>query len=297
VITPAAAPVRVALATYAALPDLDASDRRAADALRALGADARAEVWDDPAVRWESYDVVVVRSCWDYQDRVDEFATWIERVASLGVRLWNPAPLLRWNMDKRYLRELESRGVRIAPTAWVDRGSATSLESIAREHGWDDVVVKPVVSANGRRTWRATGDDGLRASEAAFASLVAERDVMVQRFMPEIARDGEWSLVFIAGAFSHAVRKRPRPGEFRVQSEHGGEAFVDRAPGTIVDEASSVVGRVPWPWLYARVDGCATAEGFVLMELEMLESSLFLNLDDSAAERFARALMALAGSK
>jgi glutathione synthase/RimK-type ligase-like ATP-grasp enzyme len=198
-------------------------------------------------------------------------------------------------MDKRYLRELESGGVRIAPTAWAERGSASSLEAIARAHGWDDVVVKPVVSASGRRTWRATGDDALRAGEAAFAALVAERDVMVQRFMREIARDGEWSLVFIAGAFSHSVRKRARAGEFRVQREHGGESFADRAPRAMIDEACSIVERVPWPWLYARVDGCATGEGFVLMELEMLESSLFLDLDDAAAERMARGIIAGSG--
>lgn len=281
--------MRVALATYAKLSALDRSDRLALDALRARGMDACAVVWDDPAARWDAFDAVVVRSCWDYHERVSEFTAWIDRVTSAGARLWNPAPLLRWNMDKRYLRELHESGVRTVPTAWIERGDRTSLAAIALERGWDEVVVKPVVSASGRNTWRASRAE-YAAREQDLAALTRERDVMVQRFMPEIARDGEWSLVFIGGACSHAVRKRARTGEFRVQAEHGGAARAERASARLIEEATRVLERVRWPWLYARVDGCESDDGFVLMELEMLEPSLFLDLDHAAPDRFASAL-------
>jgi glutathione synthase/RimK-type ligase-like ATP-grasp enzyme len=204
-------------------------------------------------------------------------------------------------MDKRYLRALAGRGVPVVPTAWVERGDARPLAGILAAHGWRDAVVKPVVSASAHATWRtgasaSAGADAGAEAEARFRAQCADGAVMVQPFLEVIRDGGEWSLVFVDGAFSHAVRKRPAPGDFRVQQEHGGSAEPAAAPAALVAHgraalaaAQAAAGSASGA-LYARVDGCETDAGFLLMELELLEPSLFLGADDGAAARLAAAI-------
>ena len=156
-------------------------------------------------------------------------------------------------------------------------------------HAWDDVVVKPAVSAT------AYGTHRVRRAEAAriaweMQQLPAATDFLVQPFLPEIEAAGEWSLVFFRGRFSHSVRKRPAGGDFRVQTEYGGSSVAERAPPAVVEAGAAVLRAVEGPWLYARVDGIETANGFLLMELEMLEPMLFFGIEPEAAARFATAL-------
>ena len=157
--------------------------------------------------------------------------------------------------------------------------------------GWSEVVVKPVVSAT------AYGTHRVRRSEADAAALslrsIPAAEFLVQPFLPEIETVGEWSLVFLGGRFSHSVRKRPAGGDFRVQAEYGGSSIAEPAPAPVVDAGAAVLRAVHDPWLYARVDGIETSAGFRLMELEMLEPTLFFAEDDGAAGRFAAALEAI----
>jgi glutathione synthase/RimK-type ligase-like ATP-grasp enzyme len=281
----------VAFLTCRRLPDVAADDLPAVEALRALGIDVEPAVWDDPSVRWERFDAVVARSTWDYFLRPDEFRRFVTRLETLGVTLWNPPDLLRWNMDKRYLRELAERGVPVLPTAWVEDGPAPDLAVLLDERGWDEAVVKPIVSANGHATWR-TSRAGAPALQEAFAELVAHGGAMIQPFVEEIESEGEWSLLFFAGRFSHAVIKRPRSGDFRVQIDHGGTAEPAEPPAAVLARAERILAGVHGPWLYARVDGCVLSgrRGFHLMELEMLEPSLFFAQNPEAPARFAAAL-------
>jgi hypothetical protein len=260
------------------------------------GAHADAVVWDDPNVPWADYDAVVIRSCWDYHLRPDAFRVWIARLEALGVPLWNPGPLVRWNMDKGYLRDLAARGVRIVPTYWGDRGTRASLVSILDEHGWSEAVVKPRISASAHETWRTTRD---RAADdqPRFDAVAAASGVLVQPFLEEVATAGEWSLCFFSGVFSHAVLKRPSEGEFRVQSHLGGTHAVAVPDAALVADAERVVSTIAGPWLYARVDGCVVGGAFHLMELELIEPLLFLADHAEAPHRFARAMRALAHSR
>jgi len=279
----------VAFATWSELPALSVDDRLAIPALADLGIAAEPAVWDDPAVQWSGYDAVVVRSCWDYYRREAELRLWIARLEALGVPLWNPPALLRWNMNKHYLRDLETQGVPILPTVWLERGERAVLADLLAANGWDQAVVKPTVSASAHETWRisrAAAPDQQRR----FEDLLARGGVMVQRFAEEIETAGEWSLLFFGGRFSHAVIKRPKPGDFRVQTEHGGVAEPAVPPPAVLDRASQVLAAVSGPWLYARVDGCESHDGFRLMELEMLEPWLFFDHDPAAPGRFAASL-------
>jgi glutathione synthase/RimK-type ligase-like ATP-grasp enzyme len=282
----------IAFVTYRGLPELWPGDRLAAAELARHGVRVVPAAWDDPSVDWPAFDAVVVRSTWDYWTRADEFAAWIEARALDGTALWNPASLLRWNLDKGYLREMEARGVPIVPTAWPADGE--TLAGVMAERGWTRAVVKPRCSGNGAGTWVVDGMPTPR-QEDALARTIASAGAMVQPFVPQVVDPGEWSLVFFGGWFSHAVLKRPGTGEFRVQYEHGGSAELTIAPRRLVEAAERVLAQVEQPWLYARVDGCEVEGQFLLTELEMLEPSLFLDLHPVAPMRFASSIRALVG--
>ncbi|MDQ3997870.1 MAG: hypothetical protein M3303_12740, partial [Gemmatimonadota bacterium] len=252
--------------------------------------------WDDAAVEWDSYDALVVRSTWNYHKALEAFSAWIGRVEALAIPTWNPPRVLRWNASKIYLRELGERGVDIVPTRWVAGDSGPKLADVLADAGWTDAVVKPAVSASAYETWRISVGAVAARDEARFRDLAARPGgAMIQRFVPELARDGEWSVMFLAGQFSHAVLKRPRAGDFRVQHEHGGSAAARTPPAHVVDAARAITTRIEGSWLYARVDGVEIGGRFVLVELELLEPSLFLAADAGAAERFAGAIERVLG--
>lgn len=289
----------IALATYATLPELADDDRLLLGALANLGAHAVAAVWDDDTVAWNEFDAVVIRSCWDYHLRAAEFFAWIDRVTALGVPIRNPPAMLRWNSRKTYLHDLTIGGVRTVPTLWLAgdnaRRSKLSLEKILTDTGWDVAVVKPVVSASAHETWKLTRADA-RANaathDARLEALVAHHGVMVQPFIPECASDGEWSLQFFDGVFSHAVLKRAAPGDFRVQREFGGTYEPMTPSAAVLAQAERALRSAPGRAVYARVDGVLVAGELVVTELELLEPALFLDVDPDAPARFAAAIMA-----
>lgn len=262
--------MRVCLVTWRGLPDLAPDDRLLRDALIGRGAAVDVCVWDDPLVDWRSYDAVVLRSTWDYHLRVGEFRRWLDGLD--GVRLWNPATLVRANIHKSYLLDLASRGVPVVPTLLLRRGD----QHVAPGRS----VVKPVVSATAFGTFVVEEGQTIRASDG---------DLLVQPFLREVIEEGEWSLVFFGSHFSHAMLKRPADGDFRVQHDFGGSASRVAAPAELVDGAAAVLATLAGPWLYARVDGVRAGGRFLLMELELTEPSLFL--DEASAARFAEAIV------
>jgi hypothetical protein len=242
-------------------------------------------------VRWGDFDRLVLRSCWDYHKRPDEFLAWLALLEAQGAPLWNPPRLVRANAHKSYLRALESAGVPVLPTAWLPRGAAADLRALLEERGWPEAVVKPAVSASAYGTWR-TGVSRASEDQRALDDLLSRADVLVQPLAPEVARDGEWSLVFFGGSYSHAVLKRPGAGDFRVQSELGGtETTLEPAP-SLLAQARAVASKIDGPWLYARVDGIDRAGVFTLFELELIEPFLYLGRHPQAAARFAEAILA-----
>jgi hypothetical protein len=282
--------LRVALVTCAALPDLTRDDQLLRAALEARGAAVAPRIWDHE-VSWGDFDTVVLRSCWDYHRRLPEFLDWLFRMEALGVRLWNPAALVRANTRKSYLREWEAAGVRIAPTAWVEKGSQVLLSEILAAHAWPEAVVKPAVSASAYGTFRASIPVSA-PSEAEFRRLLGEGDVLVQPFLREVVDSGEWSFVYLGGAFSHAVLKRARAGEFRIQEEFGGLASPEAPGASLLEAAHQVAARIPEPWLYARIDAIEQGGELLLMELELIEPELYLRWGEGADVRLATLILA-----
>ena len=272
---------RVALATSSALPDLYGDDRLLLGPLSEAGVDAEAAVWDDPSVDWSSYDLVVVRSTWDYTLRRDEFLAWAASVP----RLSNPSDVLAWNTDKRYLGALAAAGVPVVPTTYVAPGEP--FEVPPYEH-----VVKPTVSAGARDTRRfAAGED---SAPHAAALLEAGRTVMVQPYQRAVDDAGETAVLLFRGRLSHGARKAPVLVEGLEDPDE--VAITPRVPSAEeVEVAHAALAAVPCdePLLYARVDLVPGPDGTpVLMELEATEPCLFLAQEPGAAARLADAVRA-----
>lgn len=299
-----ASPRHVVLATSTAYVGRVDEDRLLLDALRDRGLAASARVWSDAGAWDDAPALVVIRSCWDYHERLEAFVTWLRALDAAGHVVRNPPPALAWNVRKRYLLALRHAGIRIAPTLALGGRDAAAVQArtdalvAADPATWTHVVVKPEISASAFETWRTTLP--LDASAASrLAGALARRDLLVQAFLPGIALRGELSLVFIGGRYSHAVEKRPAPGDFRVQAEHGGRSttVVPEPPivawaERVLATAASLAGVAPYELLYARVDLLAPAPGDAdepptLMELELVEPSLFLTHDAGAVERLA----------
>jgi glutathione synthase/RimK-type ligase-like ATP-grasp enzyme len=282
--------LRIAFVTSAAHRDLTPDDHLAVTALAARGGRVTAAVWNDPLVDWSGFESIVVRSTWDYHLHPEQYRDWIAALEAIRVPVWNPPALLRWNMEKTYLRDLERAGITIVPTIWVAKGSDPDLPALLTERNWDHAVVKPVISAASNRTWRITREI-TPETRALLAESLRLGDVMVQPFVPEIQTSGEWSQIFTGGEFSHAVRKTPIDGDFRVQAHLGGGTVAAHPGPELIKAARRVLDAVPSPWLYARVDGIETESGYVLLELEMLEPSLYFLYTQTGAARFADAII------
>ncbi len=285
--------MHIAFVTSAAHRDLTPDDQLAVAELGKRGASVRGAVWNDPAVDWRAFDAIILRSTWDYHHNADEFRTWIDVREAEGAPVWNPPAVLRWNMEKTYLRDLESAGVAVVPTEWLAQGARPDLCALLDSRGWSEAVVKPVISAAATRTWRVSRESASEIEEQLAESLELG-DVMVQPFIPEIQTRGEWSLMFFDGEFSHAVRKMPTEGDFRVQTGFGGRSAVEHPGDAVMRAVRKVLDAAPSPWLYVRVDGIETANGYVLLELEMLEPSLFLAQNTKAPAKFADAILRVA---
>jgi glutathione synthase/RimK-type ligase-like ATP-grasp enzyme len=281
-----------AFVTYAKAPELTADDRVAADELRSRGVEVFAAAWDDPNVAWDEFDVVVLRSCWNYHLHAARFLEWVGRLAGAGVPVVNRPDVVRWNFEKTYLRDLAQRGVPVVPTVWLDRGDDADLAAILERERWPRAVVKPTVSLSAYRTW-ITSPGRAEADGEAVRELLARGGVMVQPFVDEVVTEGEWSFVFFGGEYSHAVLKRPAAGDFRVQSDFGGAKTLARPEARLVAAARAALDAAGGPLPYARVDAVESGGGLLLMELELIDPELFFSKDPGAAERFARALAAV----
>jgi hypothetical protein len=274
--------VRLQIATCQPLPEPDADEDILLDALRTAGIDAEMSAWHDPEA-WESPTPTIIRSTWDYIHRLRPFAEWVVKV-SAAAPLWNPAEIIFDNLHKRYLLDLASRGVPVTPTTILERGSEVNLATLCAARGWNDIVIKPAVGAGSFETHRVRGS----SVEAAvtLSRLLEERDVLVQPFLKAVEGHGERALVWIDGEFTHAVRKSPR---FAGNDEQVSEAVPISTAERLVGEAA--LALISHDLLYARVDVAPGDDGTpVVMELELVEPSLFLKQHPPALQRLVQGI-------
>jgi glutathione synthase/RimK-type ligase-like ATP-grasp enzyme len=271
--------IDVALASSLVLHEEDPDEAPLLGALRARGLSAESLAWDDPDARFDRARVTVIRATWNYHRTPERFARWIDEV-SQQTALFNAPDVVRWSMHKRYLLELSARGVAVVPTELVQRGSARTLADIRAARGFQAVVIKPAVSAGSRATARFLMNEGA-AAQAHLGALAACEDVLVQPYVPEIAQRGERSLVWIDGQLTHAVRKAMR---FDGHAESITPAHdVTDEERALAHRAVAAVGR---PLFYARVDLVTGSSGPMLMELELIEPSLYFDAAPAGLARF-----------
>ncbi len=298
----------VALATCRALPEWERDDRPLHEALRALGCTVRHPAWDDPDFDWEECDAVLVRTTWDYVGRIDEFRAWVDRVSTI-TRLENPPAVLQWNLDKRYLRDLERVGVECVPTLWIESPrDMADLDWLGWPSRFDPSgagFLKPSVGATASGTVRFRPHESDVAESAIRAMLNAGHAALVQPYLASVEQLGERSAIVVDGRMTHAVVKRPQPGDYRVQDDWGGidaphepdgdenrfiSAVIDAVPHAI---AASTGERPAFPLAYARIDWLTGPDGRPsLVELELVEPSLFLRHSPPAATALAEAVIA-----
>jgi glutathione synthase/RimK-type ligase-like ATP-grasp enzyme len=280
---------RVALITWAGLPEGAESERLLLPHLAATGVEASIVDWN-VASDFARFDLVILRTCWDYHLRSTEFTEWLRRTAQV-VPVLNDIETVLWNRDKFYLRELQAQGISIGPTVFVCGNGAIRPEDWQHIRSWQKIVVKPAVSATAYKTWLFNSET--LPDEDELRSKMQGEPFLVQQFISEIETQGEISFVYLDGVYSHAVLKRPAEGDFRVQKDFGGsaEAFVPSAAQLKQANAIAAAVRYVGDSLYCRIDAVEKDGELILMEVELIEPELFLGLAEGAAERFAEAIV------
>ncbi len=271
-------------------------DSLAVEPLAQVGWSVEEIPWSEPNADWDAYDVVVIRSPWDYQDDPDAFMRVLELIDASTARLENPLDIVRWNIDKAYLKDLRQRGVSTVPTEWLFGLDDDALERLHQRFGSDDVIVKPVVGANADDTFWLTADAQPELLSEAMRTFSSRR-LMAQPFIHSVLQEGEYSLFYFGGEFSHSIVKVPKQGDFRVQEEHGGLISSCSVDQDLLTAGQIAVDAIGQRLLYARVDlvrlSCGT---LALMELELIEPSLYFANDPQSPGRFARAFEQMLGS-
>ena len=258
-------------------------------AFEAQGLKVDITYWDNPTYEWQETKSVLFRTIWDYFERFDEFWEWLEQVKT-KTRLINSYELIKWNIDKHYLKDLSSWGIETVPTYFADKGCNMKLHEIAKRNQWKDLVIKPAISASAFKTYKILANE-IQANEKLFNSLVQERNMLVQPYFETITQLGEASLMVFDGKFTHAILKKAQPGDFRVQDDFGGTVHNYIPTKAEINFAEEVFKTCKTKPVYGRVDIVwDNDKNFYLSELEIIEPELWIRNYPKCAERIAEAV-------
>ncbi|NGP76247.1 hypothetical protein G3570_06360 [Balneolaceae bacterium YR4-1] len=279
---------RCAFLTMDNLDEFEVYDDLLLEPLSKFGWSVDMVSWRNRKARWDQYEAVIIRSPWDYQQDAELFMHVLEEIDRSPALLENPLELVTWNIDKIYLRELQEKGVLIVPTLWSKNFHIRDLESAFEKLNTCELVIKPTVSANADNTfWLDRQSLSKKADE--LVEVFSSRPFMIQPFMENIVSEGEFSLFYFGGEYSHTILKTPAKGDFRVQEEHGGILASADPEKKLLQRAEQTMQFLEPQPLYARADYVRTEDNdFALMELELIEPSLYFNMDPESPERFAR---------
>jgi glutathione synthase/RimK-type ligase-like ATP-grasp enzyme len=283
---------RCAFLTLEERGDFVIDDEHALQPLAGIGWETSVLSWRQKDIPWSEFDVVIIRSTWDYWDDVEGFLHALQDIDQ-QTRLANPLSLVRWNLAKTYLRDLERNGVPIVPTLWKDHLDLQAVQACFTELASDEIVIKPVIGANGVDAFRLHSAMPVSEFEKVAACFPAKagRAAMAQPFMPHILDEGEYSLFYFNGKYSHAILKVPAAGEFRSQEERGAEIRSVNPEALLRSRVEQAIATLKPAPLYARIDLVRDAErDFRIMELELIEPSMYLRTEAGAPARFAQAI-------
>ena len=279
--------MKIALASCSNLPDWEVDDYPFWEALKTHNVDVHNPDWRDNTLDWSSFDAVLIRTTWDYTDHPSEFLKWLKHVNQQTLLL-NSLKLIQWNFNKSYLKDLEQKGASIAPTLWLKNDAYQDIDALMKKQGWTRGFIKPIVGACAIGTLRFNIED----SEAATQHLRSlKTDCMLQPYIESVEKTGELSLIYFDGVLSHAVRKVPVPGDYRVQDDYGASDEAITPPIPLKKMGHHVLTLLEEVPLYARVDALWHQDKWVLNELELIEPSLFFRHSPNAANLLCSALI------
>ena len=279
--------MNILIATCKQLPSFEKDDEPLYECLLQNGASFSIVPWDE-IHEADGFDACLIRTTWDYVERQEEFLDWVSMI-STKVVLVNPAELIRWNIDKRYLQYFHERGVPIAPTIWMD--TPLDLKEMMREKTWEKGFIKPVIGACAVDTFRFSMDN-IEEAQRFLDETATQQKMMLQPYLHRVETLGEYSAIYFGECFSHAVRKIPVPGDYRVQDDYGASDERIEASDELRELAELVISQIPYPWLYARVDALVMDDDtWVLNELEMIEPSLFFRHAEQAPQSLYESLV------
>ncbi|MCD0456391.1 hypothetical protein LPB85_13175 [Chryseobacterium sp. LC2016-27] len=257
--------------------------------LKNKGIDVNSEIWDDPTVDWSKYKVALLKTPWDYHQKFEKFKQWLDHLEALNIKLLNSYHLVRWNMDKHYLQDIEQSGFNIIPSVFIPQYWKEKIDPVFDQLNTEKLIIKPCVSGGSRNTMVLEKHKVAHDYEKVI-ELFKEGDFIIQPMMPQI-HDGEWSFIFLDGKYSHTIKKKPKKGDFRVQQIFGGTIEVIFPDQMYIDEAEKIISEFAENTLYARVDGLLVDGHFMLMELELVEPFLYLSYHLNAVEKYYQALI------
>ena len=274
-------------------PDLSDDAQHLTAALNKRGVNTEPVRWDDPTVQWDDYDGVLFRSCWEYPTDLERFRSLLTELEQAELPVCNALPAVRWNMHKSYLVDLAAAGIRLPATTVVDAGSDISLDEVLDRQGWDEAVMKPGVGSFSRDVTRVSRH-ALGTADKQFQNLLTAGDVVVQQFVPEIA-EGERSIVFFGGAYSHAWNSLTTDDDITnfdgIDAGYEPPTSIREQAADVLGAAGDILGETVSSLPYARVDYVHRDGALLLMELELIEPFLGLDRGPGAGERAADALL------
>ena len=279
---------KIALVTYSKEPKLSPSDSLLIKPLCEADFHPSVAAWDDPKVDWSNYDGIILRSCWNYYEHYDTFMAWLQSLTALQNHVFNSIKTVSWNSNKKYLSDLEQKGVPIIPTRWIAKNSQFNISQLAEETGWSDIIVKPLIGARGDNVMHIKNSKNI-LQQLKVNTLLKKQNIMVQSFLSEIQNEGEYSFIFIGNIYSHTVLKKPNKGDFLSNGYKSTTVSVYPSQ-KLIEQAKHIISLIKNDALYSRIDCIVQDNRLILMEAEYIEPMLYFDAYPPAATLFAQEL-------
>jgi glutathione synthase/RimK-type ligase-like ATP-grasp enzyme len=283
--------MNLAFLTCDKLPNLNLNDQQLIPKLAAHNIHATSQIWSNTNTDWSQFDYLIFRSTWDYYERAPEFNQWLDTIQNLGIKTLNPIEVIQHNKHKFYLKQLQESGITIIPTIFIEKTTDLNLQNLIPTT-WEKAVLKPAFSAGSYQT-QLFETKNLEDIQAIYQPIASQKDLLLQKFMPEIQSNGETSFIFFNKKFSHAVNKKPANGDFRIQSQFGGIYTPFLPENNLIEQAQQIVNTFQTPLLYARIDGIIINNHLHLMEIECIEPDLYFEHTNTGIDCFINALLDL----
>lgn len=282
---------KCAMLTIEDLSDFECYDELLIPPMNNLGWDVSFIPWDLSDVNWDEYDIVLIRSTWDYQSRIQEFLKVLESIDKSKSLLLNPLPIIHQNIEKTYLIELEAKGIDTIPSIFQKKFNTEKVMQSFSDFNCDKIIIKPVVGANADNIILGSKFE-IKSQLHEIKSVYSELPYIIQPFLNSVLKEGEFSLMYFNNKYSHAISKIPKEGDFRVQEEHGGKIdIIKKVPKEIQNLADKVIKILPKNCFYSRIDILLMHGKPKVIEVELIEPSLYFNLDPESSKMFAHELI------